>query len=44
MAKAAKPIVETVDRKSPALALSGGGFRATLYHCGAFMRLNELGS
>lgn len=33
----------TVDRKTPALALSGGGFRATLYHCGALMRLNELG-
>ena len=43
MAKAAKPIAETVDRKTPALALSGGGFRATLYHCGAFVRLNELG-
>lgn len=25
------------------LALSGGGFRATLYHCGALIRLNELG-
>jgi len=25
------------------LALSGGGFRATLFHCGAFWRLNELG-
>jgi len=24
------------------LALSGGGFRATLFHCGAFWRLNEL--
>ncbi|TPK87355.1 patatin-like phospholipase family protein [Mesorhizobium sp. B2-4-17] len=33
----------TVDRKAPALALSGGGFRATLYHCGALIRLNELG-
>ncbi|SCB58080.1 NTE family protein [Rhizobium aethiopicum] len=34
--------VET-DRKTPALALSGGGFRATLFHCGALLRLNELG-
>lgn len=25
------------------LALSGGGFRATLFHCGALIRLNELG-
>lgn len=33
----------SLDRKAPALALSGGGFRATLYHCGALMRLNELG-
>lgn len=33
----------SLDRNTPALALSGGGFRATLYHCGALMRLNELG-
>ncbi|MDD7971582.1 patatin-like phospholipase family protein [Roseinatronobacter alkalisoli] len=33
----------TTDRNAPALALSGGGFRATLYHCGALIRLNELG-
>ncbi|MGJ4858665.1 patatin-like phospholipase family protein [Labrys sp. La1] len=33
----------TVDRNTPALALSGGGFRATLYHCGALIRLNQLG-
>ena len=25
------------------LALSGGGFRATLFHCGSFWRLNEFG-
>src|SRR2546422_1697128 len=25
------------------LALSGGGFRATLFHCGTLWRLNELG-
>lgn len=34
---------KTVDRNTPALALSGGGFRAALYHCGALIRLNELG-
>ena len=33
----------TTDRATPALALSGGGFRATLFHCGGLMRLNELG-
>lgn len=32
-----------LDRRTPALALSGGGFRATLFHCGALRRLNELG-
>ena len=37
------PAGETADRSKPALALSGGGFRATLYHLGAVMRLNELG-
>lgn len=31
------------DRTKPALALSGGGFRATLYHIGALIRLNEIG-
>jgi NTE family protein len=33
------------EGKSPgvALALSGGGFRAVLFHCGALIRLNELG-
>ncbi len=30
-------------RKGIALALSGGGFRATLFHLGAILRLNELG-
>jgi NTE family protein len=43
MATASMPMAETVARNTPALALSGGGFRATLFHCGAFMRLNELG-
>ena len=30
-------------RKGRALCLSGGGFRATLFHLGALRRLNELG-
>jgi NTE family protein len=30
-------------RPGVALALSGGGFRATLFHIGALIRLNELG-
>ncbi|PBC01428.1 patatin-like phospholipase family protein [Mesorhizobium sp. WSM3860] len=33
---------QSIDHNTPALALSGGGFRATLFHCGALMRLNEL--
>jgi NTE family protein len=32
-----------VERKGTALCLSGGGFRATLFHTGALRRLNELG-
>src|SRR5437660_7810223 len=31
------------DRKGSALCLSGGGFRAALFHLGALRRLNELG-
>ncbi len=31
------------ERKGTALALSGGGFRAALFHLGALRRLNELG-
>jgi NTE family protein len=31
------------QRKGTALALSGGGFRAALFHLGALRRLNELG-
>jgi NTE family protein len=31
------------DRKGIALALSGGGYRAMLFHTGALLRLNELG-
>lgn len=38
-----KAKAETADRSKPALALSGGGFRAALFHCGALLRLNELG-
>lgn len=38
-----KAAAETADRSKLALALSGGGFRATLFHCGALSRLNDLG-
>src|SRR5262249_61351374 len=31
------------ERHGIALALSGGGYRATLFHLGAIRRLNELG-
>jgi len=31
------------DRRGVALALSGGGYRAALFHLGALRRLNELG-
>src|SRR6516165_8769237 len=31
------------ERKGIALCLSGGGFRAALFHLGALRRLNELG-
>jgi len=34
---------EEREHISCALALSGGGFRATLFHTGALIRLNELG-
>jgi NTE family protein len=37
------PDEAATDWTKPALALSGGGFRATLFHCGALLRLNELG-
>src|SRR5262245_4349697 len=30
-------------RAGTALAMSGGGFRATLFHLGSLIRLNELG-
>lgn len=39
----ARTATARADRAFPALALSGGGFRATLFHCGALLRLNELG-
>lgn len=32
------------QRRGPALCLSGGGFRATLFHLGSLRRLNELGA
>lgn len=37
--------VETLKAKEDgiALCLSGGGYRAMLFHCGALIRLNELG-
>jgi NTE family protein len=46
--RAAAPVHHMPDRPEPpttdvALCLSGGGFRATLFHAGAFCRLNELG-
>ena len=34
---------ELGDANEIALALSGGGFRATLFHVGSLLRLNELG-
>lgn len=34
---------EGIDDKLTGLALSGGGFRATLFHLGTLWRLNELG-
>src|SRR2546426_7327395 len=33
---------EGIDEKLTGLAMSGGGFRATLFHLGALWRLNEL--
>ncbi|MEO0995801.1 MAG: patatin-like phospholipase family protein [Pseudomonadota bacterium] len=35
--------VERYDRKAIGLSLSGGGYRATLFHTGVLLRLNELG-
>lgn len=37
------PSKEDFPDKRTGLALSGGGFRAALYHCGTLIRLNELG-
>ncbi|HKW48256.1 MAG TPA: patatin-like phospholipase family protein [Gemmatimonadaceae bacterium] len=50
-AETARPMTDTFAtslapsgvRRGLALALSGGGFRATLFHLGALRRLNELG-
>ena len=33
----------TYDRKAIGLCLSGGGYRATLFHTGVLLRLNEFG-
>jgi len=33
---------EGIDDKLTGLAMSGGGFRATLFHLGTLWRLNEL--
>ncbi|MFG1420293.1 patatin-like phospholipase family protein [Roseixanthobacter liquoris] len=43
MTDGAGTAAQSLDRATPALALSGGGFRAVLFHCGALTRLNELG-
>lgn len=39
------PVIQTKETKrdGAALCLSGGGFRATLFHLGSVRRLNELG-
>lgn len=50
-AEAARPMTDTMAtsltppgvRRGIGLALSGGGFRATLFHLGSLRRLNELG-
>jgi NTE family protein len=47
--RAASPVVDARAKGEPeptsgtALCLSGGGFRAMLFHAGALLRLNELG-
>ena len=38
------PKPETFDEQGVALCLSGGGYRAMVFHLGALWRLNELGS
>jgi NTE family protein len=38
------PVKTPVPEYGPALCLSGGGFRASLFHLGALRRLNELGT
>lgn len=37
-------LLPDAHREGAALCLSGGGFRATLFHLGAIQRLNELGA
>lgn len=41
--KAYEAFMPNEDRQGVALCLSGGGFRAALFHLGALRRLNELG-
>ncbi|HEY5610623.1 MAG TPA: patatin-like phospholipase family protein [Thermoanaerobaculia bacterium] len=43
LAAGASEYHERMRRTGISLALSGGGFRATLFHAGALLRLNELG-
>jgi NTE family protein len=43
MPHTSKKSIRKEQRPGIALALSGGGFRATLFHLGALWRLNELG-
>jgi NTE family protein len=43
MTEAASKHSPSRERSGRALCLSGGGFRATLFHLGALRRLNELG-
>src|SRR5438876_79864 len=38
-----KPAINSVRTGGLCICLSGGGFRATLFHLGALRRLNELG-
>jgi predicted acylesterase/phospholipase RssA len=42
MSQANRPL-PSQPRDGIALALSGGGYRAMLFHTGALIRLNELG-
>ncbi len=41
--ESARKFVQSPQRQGMALCLSGGGYRAALFHLGAVKRLNELG-